>query len=406
MRHLEIVSIMGLLLSIIGAVLNNPAMAAREGELSFVTQITDAPYSASIPSIGGNFQMAWSASDGNGDNEIFYTDETTIYQLTNNEASDVSPRINNQGQIVWRTSDGHDLMFYDGAEIIELSSSTRDDYQLNNVGQVAWTSSGGQSGCLGSNVFFYNGEEVKRITCGSSNLSVKRINDRGHIVWSSTDGQIYFYDGETTKQITDYDGAKSDITMNNNGSIVWSGVNPDPTSMHVEIMLYNGREIVAITTNNRSPSRPSINDKNQIVWEASDDNDREIYFYDGRNTWRRTTNATNDNFPTINNLSDITWRNTDYDGDYEIMVFSEGHTYSLTDNAYHDVDSSINDFGQIVFRGHDGDHYQIFFTQIFMSYKKHHELVQEERSKWDIGDDHRIGLGEAINALKIVSGGH
>ncbi len=71
-----------------------------------ITQVTDDSSSCYDPQIN-NGHITWWGSDGN-DNEIFYWDGTTAYQVTNNDWNDLYPRIWD-GQITWESEvDGAD----------------------------------------------------------------------------------------------------------------------------------------------------------------------------------------------------------------------------------------------------------------------------------------------------------
>ena len=71
-----------------------------------------------------------------------YGQNYTNTQLTNNDATDGSPHINNLGQVLWSGFDGHDyeIFLYDGSKIIQLTDNERNDRKphINDNGQIVW----------------------------------------------------------------------------------------------------------------------------------------------------------------------------------------------------------------------------------------------------------------------------
>jgi hypothetical protein len=57
------------------------------------------------PQINNRGEVVWQQYDGN-DYEVFYWNGSVVTQITNNTGNDYAPRINDNGQIVWYGSDG------------------------------------------------------------------------------------------------------------------------------------------------------------------------------------------------------------------------------------------------------------------------------------------------------------
>lgn len=100
------------------------------------------------------------------------------------------------------------------------------------------------------------------------------------MLWEGYDGldyEIFLYDGSTIKQLTDneYDDCHSQI--NNNNYVVWDGItnrvlldpmnDPLPPPLNSEIFLYDGSNIIQLTTDSDSYNcNIMINNKGDVLW--------------------------------------------------------------------------------------------------------------------------------------------
>lgn len=143
-----------------------------------------------ILSLNDQGQMAWSASDG-GDCEIFFYDGRVITKLTHNLYDDLTPKINNRGQVAWVGDER--LFFYDGTNIIQLVNKREEKYsistpQINDEGYIAWVQRGERSSNYA--LFLYDGKSIIQLADNVDYNLHFRINNRGDVIWSAN-GAIF-----------------------------------------------------------------------------------------------------------------------------------------------------------------------------------------------------------------------
>ena len=130
-----------------------------------------------------------------------YCQNYTITQLTDNDATDGSPHVNNLGQVVWSGFDGHDyeIFLYDGVQIIQLSNNDDTDLRpvINDNGQVVWEH-------YPYGLYIHDGDGITQFSNNYKD-SEPDINDSGQVVWEADigDKEILFFDGSKIIQLTD-----------------------------------------------------------------------------------------------------------------------------------------------------------------------------------------------------------
>lgn len=269
-----------------------------------------------------------------------------------------SPQLNNNGHVVWDTSEGPGLRtiyHYNGIEAIPLSTNT--SYSLlphiNDNDNVVWYSN--------NEIFLHDGSTITQITNNSVGDYTPQINDNGYVVWRGGEdihnNEIFLYNGVTTTQISNYSDSAHDLSpqISNNGNVAWAGF--VSTNNH-EIFYYNGITTTQLTNNSYNDLEARINNNGDVVWSGRDGWIAQIFLYDGITTTQLTNNSLYNTDPQINNNGDIVWAGSDHsDPDVpvgDIFLYSEGSITQLTDDGSINSNPNINDNGDVVWCGWDG----------------------------------------------------
>ena len=204
---------------------------------------------------------------------------------------------------------------------------------------------------------------IIQITDNSYDDQTPHINNNGYVVWSGRGGQfndsdyeIFLYNGTNIVQITTND-YQTDISprINDNEHIAWHGT----YSGDEEIFLYDGTNIEQITDNSYYDDGPRLNNNGYMAWFGGDCPNSEIFLYDGTNITQITNNSIRDENPQINNNGSVVWWAYD-ELDGEIFLYNGTTAIQLTDNSYSDFNQQINDNGYVVWQGSDGSDDEIF----------------------------------------------
>lgn len=289
-------------------------------------------------------------------------------QLTNSDATDHYPRLNNNGQTVWVCSfvDVENLVlrievcFFDGNKIHRLTNNDYADsaligdgnswaselygLEINDLGQIVWSAGGGGDdelrGSLPSQeIFFYNGAEVIRLTNDDVDDFRPRLNNNGNIAWHCGDF-VCFYDGQETRQF--------DVTS---GADLLTG------------------------------ALPEINDQDHVVWQCGD----HICFFDGNSTTElKEFDLAGEILPVnpaslirMNSSSHFTWVQANSsrleDGTLvektHVLLFDGSNISRINDDTsqpdillFATEPAEINDKGQILWRGKRNDMSDLFLS--------------------------------------------
>ena len=337
-----------------------------------VTRLDFHLYPISAPQLNNSELAVW---DGDfientitkaSDIYIYEADNTT--NLTSFEYYAYTPRLNENGDVVWFASDGYDglpgtgndyeIYFYNGTSTstTQLTDNGFDDInpQINDNGNIAWSASNGSN----YEIYFYDGSTSSQITATGNDNIDPQINNNDYIVWSGwdgTDSEIFLYDGSTITQITNNSYNDNDAQINSYNEIVWCGW--DGTDW--EIFLYDG-STTQLTNNSEDDIIPQINDLGQIVWSGNDGNDYEIFLHD-TTTQQITDNDNDDLGPQINNIGSIVWSSGNMDKS-DIYLYHNNTTTRVTQNDYRDIDPQINDNRYIIWRQWDGIYWNIMIA--------------------------------------------
>jgi len=128
--------------------------------------------------------------------------------------------------------------------------------------------------------------------------------------------------------------------------------------------------------------------------------DNEIFLYNGSSTVQLTTNSIQDVEPKISGTN-VVWASpggSDGGVDNEIFLYNGSSTVQLTTNSIQDVEPKISGENIVWFQNSD-DGFPPFKTL-------HRQCLYpiEDIKQWDADGNNKVGLPDAINALKISSG--
>ncbi len=190
----------------------------------------------SFADINDRSDVIWSASFPPDISNIHIFRDGRFYQLTGNEAYDVRPTMNNNG----------DYTFLRG------QFATDDD----------------------DIVLVLGGEEI--IIDADDAGSAPVVGENGQVVFSDdfsdnfTHVELFLYDGRTTTQITDNGLSNQTARLNNIGDLVWSAKDTTQSPWSADIMYRGFRGVTqSLTTTLNARSAPDINDCREIVWYES-----------------------------------------------------------------------------------------------------------------------------------------
>lgn len=316
-------------------------------------QISDNSYDDYYPQINNNDIVVWQ-----GDNEVFLYNGSTSFQISDNGPVGDTPRpqINDSGYVVWRGFDSdweQDALFlYDGSDSAIITHSfDMGEVAINESNHLVWESD--------SEIFFYDGVTIFRITNNSYIDTWFVLNENDYIAWRGYDGsdyEIYLYNGEETSQITDNDYDDGPPELNDYGNVVWEGSD----GSRYDIYLYNGSDIIKITESSYTGSRyypPQINNDGHIVWNA----DSQIYMYDGSDVIQLSSGDYGNETPQLNEYGHVAWKG--YDGTSQQLFLYDGvSTSQITENDDDVFLPVINNNDTIVYYMNKNDNLEIFLT--------------------------------------------
>lgn len=280
---------------------------------------------------------------------IMLFDGSSVTPLSDGQSESVySPQSNNAGQVVWSEWDGtdHEIFFYDGTTVIQLTDNDRIDRfaQINDSGAVAW---------YGLGVWLSDGASTIQIAA-EGGVGVQ-LNNNGEVVWEGGDGsdtEIFLYDGSGVTQITDNDFDDHDPQINDSGLVVWWG--QTHADSDYEIFRYDDGGITQITDNDYTDWRPRINNSGQAVWVGILElgGDREIFYYDGTGITQVTDNEGTDYHPQINDNGVVVWEGQGLNGHFDIFLYDGTETVQLSMSGFPDEWPQINNADHVIWSGY------------------------------------------------------
>ena len=302
------------------------------------------------------------------------TDWSLKLPITANNLNDITPVMNDNGQIVWSGYDGSnwEIYLYSDGRTRPLTIGEQGQHNLypwiNNSGQVVWSGYEGQS----LNIYLYdlNTGVTQEVTFDAYNDYYPMIDDNGRITWladtvSYPDNynhlgpenltRVMVYDVYPTPAVIEIaannntlDGLLNRPVINNSGEIVWSGRDGLTWDIYRYKLIDHTTTRLTFTD---SAINPYYNDAGALVYVAYDGLDNEVYLLENGVTTQITDNTYQDGNPVINDqFNQIVWQGTP-DTSTEIFAWSYGTIYQVTDNSAADVMPFANAAGQIVWAG-------------------------------------------------------
>ncbi len=291
--------------SVVAAAAAAPDLVRAQAEVPDgfeVIEIVRWPRYARLPTINNCGELAFSLqledNDPNqGSFEIFRYDNGSLVRLTDNEFRDRSPKINDRGEIVWTRMT-----------------------TLPNEDQI---------------ILWQNGEESIVGAVGPGLMTVEpAINNLGWAAWGEglergCTGDIMLWDGHSTRRISELN-ERWDISpeLNNIGDMAWSRMNVCENPWSAKIRLWSEGERRTLPTSFRQLQVPSINDRGQVAWTASDG----VEIWSGGQTRLLTHSG---GLPELNHIGDVLFnRWHDELQNWQIWLFraSDGRFMRLVDD--------------------------------------------------------------------------
>ena len=227
------------------------------------------------PDINNAGQSIWEEHERyNAYGYIYFFDGATTHQLVSSTSYTQGANLNDFGQAIWQVRfSGYDKIYYfDGTNISPLTGGTNDQWQatINNSGQIAWAEDVGND----SEIFLSDNGVIKQITDNDYDDYRPILNELGQIAWTaylndtSSSAEVFFFDGLVTNQITNNDAMDwaEDLNINGHIAIDTRLVPTDYSGATDEVFVYDGEELVQVTSNGRNEHYININDLNQLAW--------------------------------------------------------------------------------------------------------------------------------------------
>ncbi|MEW6536883.1 MAG: hypothetical protein AB1454_14830 [Candidatus Auribacterota bacterium] len=307
------------------------------------------------------------------DNSIHIASDTYLFntittvQLTDFTLFTTSPRINDNGMIIWAASDNLDgsahtgsdteIYVYDGSAITRLTDNSYDDNTpaMNNSGTIVW------SGWDGTDyeIFRSINNTTTQITSNSANDISPQVNDAGQIVWIGWDGtdyEVFLYSGGVTAALTTNNEADNDARINQSGDVVWAGWDGSDW----EIYLYRSASVVQLTNNGIDDITPQLSDDGTVVWAAGS-TAKDIYFHHGSTITQLTNTPEDDSMPQINASGDIVWSASNGISS-NIRIYDGSAITSLTQDEYLNITPQLNDKLYIVWNRWNNTYWEIMLA--------------------------------------------
>ena len=247
--------------------------------------------------------------------EIFLYDNGKLVRITENNLSDRSPDLNDEGTIVWtrrtRGVQENEVMLYRDGKTTILDANRKGVRKgfVNNLGHVAWARDRRDHCPLRSVIVFWDGQSIIQISENDDFVEQHPdLNDRDDIAWGH-----------------------ADFCVN-----PWVG----------DIRLWSDGRTIVLPSNFLQVQGPSINNVRQVAWRTPGG----VEFWEDGKTVLLIDEGVN---PKLNNLGDIYFiRFYDANRSWDAWLYrvSDGNPrfYRLTDEDAWNTDGDINDWGEVV----------------------------------------------------------
>lgn len=272
---------------------------------------------------------------------ILYDNGRMIAITTDAEIQNASPDINDAGDIVWSREIGpfrgarrtHEIMMYRNGEIVQLTDNNFGDGspRINNLGHIAWTASMPPCQNAGiSDIYFYDGRTIRRITAGDANNQCPKLNDLDQIIWTRYNTECSGFNRERAVML---------YAANRGGE------------------MHDGDFFQVSDTGSDRAFAGSINNLSQIVWTM-----RIGPCASAVQLWENGVNVQLlelGGAPLINDAGDVAFYRFHHErSSYQAYLYHQGEVYQVSDNydVHWNLVTDINDHGELVYTsGEHGD---------------------------------------------------
>jgi hypothetical protein len=388
----------------------------------FVTRLTDNDVDDVLPQVSSG-GIVWQSGQGAQAEVYFHSHAGAVTRLTNNATPDILPRAHGS-RVVWQSISGPNLtsevMLFDGANVVPLSSNDSDDVEPVISGNLAvWRQASvnetmmvaglgpltydrqsklfvgsfqvGQppasidvlsplGGTASAPVYALPAADanhtIVQISAGGTENAVPRGDWMAWNGWDGTDQEIYLSDGCRSLAITG--NAFEDIRPQvHNGIVVWAGRDAIPQRVDrpgegqgglgfvwvggdFEIWKFDAMVTTRLTDNEeRDDIEPRI-EGDRVVWLGWDGHDFEVFLHDGVTTTQITNNEFEDSHVRISGTR-MVWQGWD-GNDSEIYLYENGRIIQVTDNDILDLAPEI-DGERVVWYAGSGTEFQIYMYE-------------------------------------------
>jgi hypothetical protein len=235
-----------------------------------------------------------------------------VVRLTDDEWSDIFPRINNLGHVIWQkrivNSYGQEIFLYDGVRIRQITDNDLIDTHpdINDHGVMTWARrTKPELGADGDEIIVYDGMTERIITDNEYLDTGPRISNLGHVVWSQVTGgtchssRKLLWDGARTTVIVDDGFNNGSAELNDFDQFAWTRYDDcaGPSTWKGMIRLYTGREIINITDGTRQDQIATLNNSGLVGYHIGYPEDGIGWWLHGQSgvltTWGRVAHVNN-----------------------------------------------------------------------------------------------------------------
>ena len=292
-----------------------------------------------------------------------------VIQITNDDAFNRRPSINNHDQIVFgkwidpTNPETSEIFLYDiaGGELTRLTNDDiYDDFPvINDAGEIVWSRAVGSGGTY--EIVLYRQGQLTRVTNDDLYDYGPEINNQGMITWyklteqgcQASDADIYIYDGECIQAITEADHSNQVVHINDFGDLVWTRYNFCDSPWTSAIMMYTEGIITTLTDGQLQPQSADINNNRLVAWSCRTPGvgGHHIEVWQDGVTSLLTDRG---RVPILNDRGDMVFVHWHEDLDaWQLWLYRAGQTWQITNDPFNNYNADINGHGDIPWEAGD-----------------------------------------------------
>ena len=282
------------------------------------------------PRINDSGDVTWMGWDGS-DWEIFLYKQGSSTQITSNAIDDKFPKINNAGEVVWIAGaadergkiDKYEVYFYSG-EVQQITSNDGFNVQarLNDSGDLMWRTKVQDT----FDIYTQIAGVTQQVTSDDSVEAHPQITNSGHLVWERNDGNddeimVMLSPATSPVQITNDEHNDCLPSINDNGIVAWQKFDGNDT----EIYVYANGAVSQLTDNDFNDTAPLVNARGDVIWLGNNGTGNGVFIYQSHT---RSISKLSDIYsghynpiPDLNDLGHVVWSGS-YDENFEITISS------------------------------------------------------------------------------------